>query len=108
MIEKSTKDRIKQFNLDREWDQFHSPSNLSKAIVIESAELLENFQWNDDFDIENVKDELADVFIYAILLAENLGLDIDSIISEKIDKNETKYSVKNSKGNSIKYTEFNR
>lgn len=106
MIKDSTIDKILKFNEDRDWDQFHNPENLSKSIVIEAAELLENFQWNNSFDLQNIKEEIADVFMYSIMLAHKLDIDVDEIILDKITKNEAKYSVKNSKGNSKKYTEF--
>jgi dCTP diphosphatase len=62
--------RIKKFTADRDWDQFHTPENLAKSIVIESVELLENFQWNVEFDKEKVEEELADVMNYCLLLAD--------------------------------------
>lgn len=98
--------RIKQFNKDRDWDQFHTPSNLSKSIVIEAAELLEHFQWDDNYDLEEVKEELADVMIYCYQLAIKLDLDIKQIIKDKMDKNEQKYPIEKSLGNSKKYTEL--
>ena len=106
MIKKSTINKIIQFNSDREWDQFHSPENLSKSIVIESAELLENFQWGSKINMENIEEELADVFMYSIMLANKLEIDIDDVILKKIEKNEMKYSIEDAKGNSKKYTEF--
>ena len=99
-------ERIRKFNQDRDWDQFHSPDNLAKSISIESGELLECFQWSSDYKTENVKQELADVMIYCIMLADKLGLDPESIIEEKIQKNELKYPVEKSRGNSKKYTEL--
>lgn len=98
--------RIYDFVEVRDWDQFHSPVNLSKSIVIEAAELLECFQWNEDVNIDNAKEELADVMIYAILLARKLDLDIETIISDKINKNNEKYNVEKSRGNSKKYNEL--
>ena len=87
-------DRINKFNKDRDWDKFHSPVNLAKSITLEAAELLEEFQWNDDnFSLDNVAEELADVMIYCIQMTEKLELDIDKIIMDKIDKNEEKYPV---------------
>lgn len=99
-------DRIEQFNKDRDWDQFHSPENLSKSIIIEASELLENFQWDSSFKEEKVKEELADVLIYCYQLANVLGVDVDEIMHDKMDKNEVKYPVEKAKGNSKKYTEF--
>ncbi len=98
--------RILEFRNAREWKKFHTPCNLSKSIVIEAAELLENFQWDENYNEENVTEELADVIIYCILLADSLNLDIKSIVHDKISKNEMKYPVEKSKGNSTKYTEF--
>ena len=99
-------ERIRAFIKVRDWDQFHSPSNLAKSIVIEAAELLENFQWDEKYSLEEVADELADVLIYAYQLADKLGLDVNSIMHDKLDKNEIKYPVEKAKGNSQKYTEF--
>lgn len=99
-------DRLKEFNIKRDWDQFHSPSNISKSIAIEAAELLECFQWDESYDVENVKDELADVFMYAMIMAYKLDIDIEEIINAKIDRNEIRYPVAKSKGSSKKYTEF--
>lgn len=102
-----TLDRIRKFTEDRDWDQFHSPSNLAKSIVIEAAELLECFQWdNESFDEEHVKEELADVMVYCQNLADKLGLNPDEIINKKMDKNEAKYPVEKAKGSNKKYTEL--
>lgn len=106
-MNKETKERIKQFINDRDWDQFHSPANLSKSISIEANELLECFQWSDDnYNLEDVKEELADVLIYCQQLLDKLNLDEDKIINSKIDKNEAKYPIEKSKGNSKKYNEL--
>lgn len=95
---------ILQFRDDRDWQQFHTPENLSKSIVIESAELLENFQWGEEYaDLDNIKEELADVFIYGLLLMEHYHLDFETIIREKIQKNKEKYPVEKAKGNANKY-----
>ncbi len=98
--------RIIKFSNDRDWNQFHSPDNLSKSITIEAAELLENFQWTRHFDIQSVQDELADVMIYCLLLANQLGLDPIDIMNQKIEGNEKKYPVDKAKGTSKKYTEL--
>ena len=104
---KETMERIKKFRDDRDWQQFHTPSNLAKAISIESGELLEEFLWdNDNFNLQNVKEELADVMIYCIHMANALDVNIEDIINMKMDKNEMKYPVENSKGKSTKYTEL--
>ena len=104
---KETLERIKKFRDDRDWQQFHTPSNLAKAISIESGELLEEFLWdNDNFNLQNVKEELADVIIYCIHMANALDVNIEDIINMKMDKNEMKYPVEKSKGKSTKYTEL--
>ncbi|MDY3904042.1 MAG: nucleotide pyrophosphohydrolase [Candidatus Enteromonas sp.] len=99
--------RIDSFNKDREWDQFHSPSNLAKSISIESGELLECFQWNnDDYDIEDLKEELADVLNYCLQMANVLKVDPIEIVNAKMDKNEKKYPVSKAKGVSTKYNKL--
>lgn len=102
-----TLERIKKFRDDRDWRQFHTPSNLAKAISIESGELLEEFLWdNDNFNLQNVKEELADVMIYCVHMANALDVNIEDIINMKMDKNEMKYPVEKAKGKSTKYTEL--
>jgi len=101
------KQRIDKFNKDRDWDQFHTPSNLSKSISIEANELLECFQWSDtNYNIEEVKEELADVMNYCIQLSLVLNVDIIDTINTKMDKTELKYPVDKSKGVSTKYTKL--
>ena len=103
------KDLIKnvtKFRDERNWKQFHTPQNLSKSIVLEAAELLENFQWNDDYDLENLRDELADILIYSILLADILNIDLVQSAKEKLKKNIEKYPVKKSYGISKKYNKL--
>lgn len=103
-MKQSTIKRIRKFTADRDWGQFHSPSNLAKSIVIEASELLECFQWSDDdYNLQNVKEELADVIVYCQDLLDVLGLDVDGIVNMKMDMNEKKYPVDKSKGNSTKY-----
>ena len=98
------KERIDRFNKDRDWDQFHTPSNLSKSISIEASELLECFQWDDNnYDKEAVLEELADVMNYCIQLSQVLNVDIIDIINKKMDKTELKYPVDKAKGISTKY-----
>lgn len=102
-----TIDRIRKFSEDRDWDQFHSPENLAKSIVIEAAELLECFQWNDsDYDLQHVKEELADVLVYTQDLLDKLGLDADEIVNMKMEQNERKYPVEKAKGNAAKYDQL--
>ena len=100
------KKAVVKFAKNRDWDQFHSPTNLAKSIAIESGELLECFQWNDNFNKEDVCDELADVIIYAILLADKLDVNLEEIIMKKMEKNSKKYPIEKAKGNSKKYTEL--
>lgn len=98
------KQRIDKFVTDRDWRQFHTPSNLAKSISIEASELLECFQWSDtDYDLEHVKEELADVLNYCIQMSQVLNLDIVDILNAKMDKTEKKYSLEKSKGVSTKY-----
>ncbi len=99
--------RIRKFTEDRDWDQFHSPANLAKSIVIEVAELLECFQWSDEkYDLQHVKEELADVMVYSQNLLDKLGLDADEIINMKMTMNEAKYPVDKAKGKSDKYDQL--
>ena len=95
--------KIDKFNKARDWDQFHSPSNLAKSIVIEASELLECFQWDDNYNLDDVKDELADVINYCIQMSMVLGLDIPKIVNDKMLKNAKKYPISKSKGKSDKY-----
>ncbi len=102
-----TIERIRKFSDDRDWDQFHSPANLAKSLVIESAELLECFQWNDtEYDIQHVKEELADVIVYSQNLLDKLNLDVDEIVNMKMEQNEKKYPVEKAKGSSSKYDQL--
>lgn len=102
-----TINRIRKFNNDRDWNKFHSPANLSKAISIEAGELLEEFLWDsENYNKENVLEELADVMLYCIQMADVLEVDIEDIINKKMDKNEKKYPIEKAKGNSKKYTEL--
>lgn len=99
--------RIRSFVADRGWEVFHSPENLAKSVSIEAGELLECFQWDGaHFKEEDVKDELADVLVYCIDMANAFGWDIDELILRKMVKNEQKYPVEKAKGNNKKYTEL--
>lgn len=107
MIKEETLQRIRQFSIDRDWSQFHTPSNLAKSITIEASELLECFQWSDEnYNLEHVKEEIADVLVYVIDLLDRLGLDADEIINSKMTKNELKYPVEKAKGKANKYTDY--
>ena len=98
---------IDKFAEDRDWGKFHSPANLAKSIAIEASELLECFQWSDDdFSIDEVKEELADVLNYSIRMASVMDLDIRSIVLEKMGKNANKYPVDKAKGKADKYTKL--
>ena len=97
---------IKQFNEERNWDQFHSPENLAKSISIEAGELLECFQWNNNYDKEEVCEELADVFTYCLQMAMKLGVDPEEIILKKLDKTRKKYPIDKAKGVSTKYNKL--
>lgn len=97
---------IREFTQARDWDQFHSPANLAKSISIEAAELLECFQWSDEYDRDAVISELADVVNYAILMADKLGVDLEEIVLEKLKQNEAKYPIEKSKGKSTKYNKL--
>ena len=98
--------RIDKFNKDRDWDQFHSPVNLAKSISIEANELLECYQWNDNANLEDVKEELADVMNYCLQMSMVLGLDPIDIMNKKMDKTEKKYPVYKAKGKSTKYNKL--
>ena len=106
-MKQETIDRIRKFTEDRDWEQFHTPSNLAKSISIEAGELLECFQWNnDDYELDHVKAELADVIVYCQNMLDELGLDVDEIVNAKMDENETKYPVEKAKGSAAKYNEL--
>lgn len=106
-MNKETIERIRKFTTDRNWKQFHSPSNLAKSISIEANELLECFQWSDtDYDLEHVKEELADVIVYCQDMLDVLSLDVDEIVNNKMAKNEKKYPVDKSYNSSKKYNEL--
>jgi NTP pyrophosphatase (non-canonical NTP hydrolase) len=97
-----------KFRNERDWEQFHNPKDLAIAINVEAGELLELFLWKspDEANKEKVKEELADIFAYAFLLADKYQLDIKEIVIEKIKKNGDKYPVDKSKGNAKKYNEL--
>lgn len=97
---------IEKFNEERDWDQFHSPENLAKSIAIEAGELLECFQWDNNYNKENVCDELADVFNYCFQLASKLNVNPEEIILNKLEKTRKKYPIEKAKGTSRKYTEL--
>jgi NTP pyrophosphatase (non-canonical NTP hydrolase) len=94
---------LRAFVAERDWAQFHSPENLAKSITIEAGELLECFQWSADADPERVKDELADVLPYCLLLADQLGEDPDELVLTKLEQTRAKYPVDKARGRSTKY-----
>jgi NTP pyrophosphatase (non-canonical NTP hydrolase) len=95
--------QLRSFVAERDWKQFHTPENLAKSVSIEAAELLELFQWESNANEVNIKDELADVLTYCILLADQYGLDPYELVIEKLEKTKEKYPVEKSKGKSDKY-----
>lgn len=99
---------LRQFRDERDWAQFHNPKDLAMALNIEAAELLEVFLWKapEQADIDSVKEELADVIAFALLLADKYDLDVKQIVLEKMAKNALKYPVEKSKGSAKKYTEL--
>ena len=106
-----TINQILKFRDDRDWKQFHNPKDLAISISLEAAELLEVFQWSGSDTLceqkkDKIKEELADVLNYCVLMADVCGLDIDEIVQEKIKINNEKYPVKKAKGNSDKYSEL--
>lgn len=101
-MEELTK-KIRQFAIDRDWLQFNTPENLAKSISIEAGELLECFQWDSDYNKDELKYEIADVMNYCILLCSQIGVNPKEIILEKIKISEKKYPVEKAKGKSTKY-----
>jgi NTP pyrophosphatase (non-canonical NTP hydrolase) len=100
-------EEIKKFVEERNWTQFHSPENLAKSISIEAGELLECFQWDgNNFDLDEVREELADVFIYCAQLSIALDLDLIEIAKDKMKKNALKYPVSKAYNKSDKYTKL--
>ena len=102
-MKQETIDRIRKFTDDRDWQQFHTPSNLAKSISIEAGELLECFQWSGECDTHAVSDELSDVLCYVIMLADTIGIDLKKECLRKISENAEKYPVDASRGKSDKY-----
>ena len=100
------KKELLMFQKERDWKKFHTPENLAKSISIEAAELLEHFQWQKEYDENEVADELADVLIYCLYMADAMDFDVKEIILNKMKKNTIKYPIDKSKGNAKKYTEL--
>ena len=110
-MKQETIDQVLKFRDDRDWKQFHNPKDLAISISLEAAELLEVFQWSAEDvkcekKIDKIKEELADVINYCILMADTCGLDLDEIVSEKIKRNNEKYPVEKAYGSKEKYTEL--
>ena len=111
MLRDETIQRVIQFRDDRNWQQFHTPKDLAISLSLEAAELLEVFQWSGA-DLEcrdkqdRIREELADVLSYCVLMADVCGLDLDEILNAKVDKNAAKYPVEKAWGNAAKYTEL--
>lgn len=97
-----------KFRDERDWEQFHNSKDLALALSVEASELLELFLWkkNEEFNLDKLKDELADVLMYALLLAYKNNLDVNQIVLDKIKKNAEKYPVDKAKGNATKYNEL--
>ena len=98
---------LRKFNEERVWEKFHSPENLAKSISIEAGELLECFQWNgEEYNKEEVCEELADVFTYCIQMAMKLNVNPEEIVLKKLEKTKKKYPVEKAKGVSTKYNKL--
>ena len=111
MISNETIKMVTDFRDEREWSQFHNPKDLALSITLEAAELLEIFQWSGNDlvcadKLDKVKEELADVLCYSILMADRCGLDLDEIIRDKMTRNGEKYPVDTARGHKEKYTEL--
>jgi dCTP diphosphatase len=108
------KHQLRKFVADRDWDQFHSPKNLAMALIVEAAELVEHFQWLKEEEsaalspdkLAEVEQELADIQIYLIRLADKLNVDLMKAVDSKIELNEKKYPADKARGSSMKYTEY--
>ena len=107
-------EKVAEFRDKRNWRKFHTPKNLAISLVIEATELLEMFQWTFDEELENVvnakrdkiEEEIADVLIYLLLLADALNIDLEGAFFKKMEKNEKRYPVEKAKGKADKYTEL--
>jgi NTP pyrophosphatase (non-canonical NTP hydrolase) len=111
MISKETVEIVKAFRDQRSWAQFHNPKDLAISLSLEASELLEIFQWSGtdlvcEGKLDKIREELADVLCYSILLADRCGLDMDEIIVEKVKRNGEKYPVEAAYGSKEKYTEL--
>ena len=108
------KTRLREFAAERDWDQFHSPKNLSMALIVEAAELVEHFQWLTEDQshalppdkLAEVEQEIADIQIYLIRLADKLGVDMEKAVNAKIELNEKKYPADKVRGSAAKYSDY--
>lgn len=102
----AARDALRAFVAERDWEQFHSPENLAKSISIEAAELLELFQWNAEVDGQRLRDELADVLTYCMLLADRIGADPQQLVLDKLEQTRAKYPADRARGRSEKYDQL--
>ena len=99
--------KLVQFRDDRNWKQFHTPDNIAKSVMLEAAELLQNYQWGEEYaDTDNVKEEIADIVGYCLLLCEHYDFNLIDILNEKIKENAEKYPVKKAYGKADKYNKL--
>ncbi len=103
---KKLTEKIREFVEERDWLQFNTPENLAKSISIESAELLECYQWNSNADLNEVKQELADILNYTLLMCSQLNLNPEEIVLDKLEISKIKYPIEKCKGKSDKYTKL--
>lgn len=106
MTDDALRDELRAFVDEREWSQFHTPGNLAKSIAIEAGELLECFQWSGEAEEARVREELADVLTYCLLLADRLDVDPSDIVRDKLATTGVKYPVQKSRGRSTKYDQL--
>ena len=108
------RDKLRKFVAERDWDQFHSPKNLAMALSVEASELMEHFQWLTEAEshrlppekLDQVRDEMADVLVYLVRLADKLDVDLLDAARKKIEKNALKYPADKVRGSMKKYSEY--
>lgn len=108
---KQLTEAVLKFRDERDWQQFHNPKDLALSLSLEASELLENFQWKTSEEaiqknFDNMREELADIFIYTLLFANEVGIDLKEAVEQKLEKNNQKYPVEKARGSSAKYTEL--
>ena len=106
MVSKTVHDALAAFVAERDWAKFHTPENLAKSVSIEAGELLECYQWGAEADPNRVREELADVLTYCLLLADRIGADPEKIVLEKLEVTRKKYPVDKTKGSSTKHDQL--